>query len=304
MYTLSMSRLARTRQERSRLTRRTPQRASLPRHRYAAPALEKGLDILEVFASEPSGLTGSEVARRLSRSVGEIFRMLVCLERRGYICQANSSADSQSESQSKLKDRFELTLKLFELANRHHPLERLVAHARPLLQQVANHTGQSCHLAMLSDGAVIVVAQVNAPGSMGFSLRLGAQVDLFDTASGHVILAFQSAPARERALAAWQHRTHRRLPRRLTQHLEKICARGFEEMPSYQVRGVINISFPVFNQHGEAIAALSVPFIERAGDRIRPNHIKTSLRAASASLTAGVGGKSVPLLSAGANHHD
>ena len=58
--------------------------------RYAAPALEKGLDILEAFASEPAGLTGSEVARRLGRSVGEIFRMLVCLERRGYICETDS----------------------------------------------------------------------------------------------------------------------------------------------------------------------------------------------------------------------
>ena len=174
-----------------------------PRGRYAAPALEKGLDILELFASESAGLTGSDVARRLGRSVGEIFRMLVCLERRGYICETDSD------------DRFELTLKLFELAHRHHPLDRLVAHARPLLQEVANHTGQSCHLAMLSDAAIIVVAQVDAPGSMGFSLRLGAQIDLFDTASGHVILAFQSPAARQRSLAAWQRRSRRPIPSRI-----------------------------------------------------------------------------------------
>lgn len=258
-----------------------------PSARYAAPALEKGLDILEAFASEPGGLSGSEVARHLGRSVGEIFRMLVCLERRGYICETSD------------KNRYKLTLKLFELANRHHPLERLVAHARPLLQQVANHTGQSCHLAMVSDGAVIVVAQANAPGSMGFSLRLGAQVDLFDTASGHVILAFQSKATRQRALAAWERRARRRTPRGLAKHLAAIRARGYEEMPSYQVRGVINISFPVFNQHGEAIAAVSVPFIRRVGESVSPRQVKSSLQIASARLTADIGGQRTLLVSPG-----
>jgi len=265
---------------------RVRRRPIAARGRYAAPALEKGLDILELFASESAGLTGSDVARRLGRSVGEIFRMLVCLERRGYICETDSD------------DHFELTLKLFELAHRHHPLDRLVAHARPLLQEVANHTGQSCHLAMLSDAAIIVVAQVDAPGSMGFSLRLGAQVDLFDTASGHVILAFQSLAARQRSLAAWQRRSRRPIPAGLEKHLAAIRARGHEEMRSYQIHGVLNISYPVFNQHGEAIAAISVPFIERVGDRLDPKQIKERLQSASAKLTAGIGGKRMPLLPA------
>src|SRR5580700_6666490 len=265
---------------------RVRRRPIAARGRYAAPALEKGLDILELFASESAGLTGSDVARRLGRSVGEIFRMLVCLEQRGYICETDSD------------DRFELTLKLFELAHRHHPLDRLVAHARPLLQEVANHTGQSCHLAMLSDAAIIVVAQVDAPGSMGFSLRLGAQVDLFDTASGHVILAFQSLAARQRSLAAWQRRSRRPIPAGLEKHLAAIRAHGHEEMRSYQVYGVLNISYPVFNQHGEAIAAISVPFIERVGDRLEPKQIKERLQSASQRLTAGIGGKRIPLLPA------
>ncbi len=51
---------------------------------YPTPALEKGLDILELFASTPEGLTVSEVARRLERTVSEIFRMILCLEQRGW----------------------------------------------------------------------------------------------------------------------------------------------------------------------------------------------------------------------------
>jgi DNA-binding IclR family transcriptional regulator len=271
----------------SRVLQRKRNEVLLPRGRYAAPALDKGLDILEVFASEAAGLTGSEVARRLGRSVSEIFRMLVRLERRGYICQSDSS------------DRMELTLKLFELAHKHHPLDRILLHARPLLQEVASQVNQSCHLAMLSNGAVVVVAQADAPGSMGFSLRLGAQVQLLDTASGHVILAFLSTDARKRALESWQRYARRRMPSGLRRHLVNIRARGYERMPSYQVRGVTNFSYPVFNQHGEAIAAMSVPFLERIGERIRVNELQEALLSASDRLTAGIGGRRVALLPEG-----
>ena len=257
----------------------TRNRFRLATVRYAAPALDKGLDILELFASEPTGLTASEAARRLGRTVGEIFRMLVCLEERGYISQSPSD------------ERYELTLKLFELAHRHPPLHRLAAEARPLMEKVAHDSGQSCHLAMLSNSEVIVVEQVDAPRTAGFALKLGARIDLLNTASGHLILAFQQSAMRNRALAEWKQRTGRPLPRDLDRHLARIRKRGCEEMPSYQVRGVTNIAFPVLNQHGDAIAALSVPFLARIGDRIGPADVKSVLLEASERLSSAVGGK-------------
>ena len=39
--------------------------------KYAAPALEKGLDILELLSTEEAGLSQSEIARRLDRSVSD-----------------------------------------------------------------------------------------------------------------------------------------------------------------------------------------------------------------------------------------
>jgi DNA-binding IclR family transcriptional regulator len=253
-----------------------------PSIRYAAPALSKGLDILELFASEADGLSTSEIARRLGRTVGEIFRMLVCLEGRGYICQNPPG------------EHYFLTLKLFEVAHRYHPLRRLLSEARPPMRQVAHKTGQSCHLAMLSNGEVVVVAQVDAQGNMGFSVRLGARIDLLNTASGHVILAFQEDEARSRHLTAWQQRSHKRVPRDLKYHLARIRRRGYEELSSYQVHGVVNISFPILNQHGEAIAAIAVPFLARVGDRIGPRQVKEALQLASWNLSSAIGGKALP----------
>jgi DNA-binding IclR family transcriptional regulator len=106
-----------------------------------------------------------------------------------------------------------------------------------------------------------------------------------------LILAFQQSAMRERSLAEWKRRTARPLPRDLDRHLARIRKRGYEEMPSYQVRGVTNIAFPILNQHGDAIAALSVPFLARIGDRVGPENVKSALRDASRKLSNAMGGK-------------
>ncbi|HYK48259.1 MAG TPA: IclR family transcriptional regulator [Terriglobales bacterium] len=253
--------------------------------RYTAPALEKGLDILELLAGDSVALTRSEIAHRLRRTIGEVFRMLVCLDERGYICQVGAD------------ERYQLTLKFFELAQKHHPLQRLVAAAKPLMQQVAETTGQSCHLAMLSHSEVIVVAQVDSPGKMGFAVRLGANIDLLDTASGHVILAFQKKEVQMRILRAWQRRSDKRPPRNLYRHLDAIRHRGHEELASYQVRGVVNISFPVLNQQGEAVGAMAVPYLQQIGARIGLSQVKQELLKVSENLSLAIGGRRARLLS-------
>src|ERR1700731_3473822 len=271
----------------ARRARATRQQVTSRRSRYPAPALEKGLDILELLASVSEALTHSEIASRLGRTITEVFRMLVCLEERGYI------------SRTAPDERYQLTLKLFEMIHHHHPLQRLITQARPLVHRVASETGQSCHLAMLSHAEVVIVAQFDAPGNMGFSVRLGANVDLLNTASGHVILAFQSDEVRARALEAWRLRNRKPIPSGLYRHLNQIRRRGYEELASYLVHGVVNISYPVLNQHGEAIAAMTVPFIARIGDSVGPPRVKEALSEASRELSLTIGGNRPHLSSGG-----
>jgi DNA-binding IclR family transcriptional regulator len=144
---------------------------------------------------------------------------------------------------------------------------------------------------MLNHAEVVVVTQFDAPGTMGFSVRLGANIDLLNTASGHVILAFQNDEVRARALGAWRFRSRKPVPAGLYRHLNEIRRRGYEELASYQVHGVVNISYPVLNQHGEAIAAMTVPFLARIGDSVGPPQVKEALRLASRTLSSAIGGK-------------
>src|ERR1700719_3394886 len=216
--------------------------------RYPTPALEKGLDILEVFASEPTGLTKSDVARKLGRTISEIFRMLLCREERGYIAQSPGT------------DRYNLTLHLFKLAQEHPPIKRMTMQALPIMQQVAHELSQSCHLGVLNGGQVVIIAQVDSPVSPGFYVKAGAVVDLMHAATGHVILAHQTQETRGRAIQTWCQQNNAQVPRDLAAHLNKIKRQGYEERESYQVNGIVNVSCPVFDDRGNAIAAMTVPF--------------------------------------------
>lgn len=246
--------------------------------RYLAPALEKGLDILELFAREPAGLTKSDVARQLGRTMSEIFRMMSCLEDRGYI---SPSGDGE---------RFRLTLRLFQLAQEHPPTKRMITEALPIMQQVTHQLNQSCHLGVLDGLYVVIIAQVDSPLSSGFYVKAGGIGDLMRSTTGHVILAHQTPEASSRAIQLWCKQNKARPPRDFDAHLAEIKRRGYEERASYEVEGVINISFPILDDHGYAIAALSVPFLQRIGDQTSPATVKRILKKASSLLSEAMGG--------------
>ena len=151
--------------------------------RYRAPALDKGLDILELLAGVDGGLTQAEIAKRLGRSPNEFYRMLDRLVRRGYVTRLDG-------------DRYSLTLKLFGLAQLHAPVRRLVSYATPLMRELAETSWQANQLVVFDRGAAVVIAQQEAPGYWGISIRVGSHISLFDTGSGHVLLAFRSPEER------------------------------------------------------------------------------------------------------------
>ncbi len=245
---------------------------------YSTPALEKGLDVIELLARHPSGLSKSQMARDLNRTVSEIFRMLLCLERRGYIAPVT-------------EERYSLTLKLFKLVQEHPPIERLIADALPVMSRLAHDTSQSCHLGVLEGGRVVILAQMNAPTNLGFYVKLGSTVDLMEAASGYVILAHLDAVQRERALVDWSNQSGKKPPRDLEVHLERIRQQGCEKRASYLVKGVVNISFPVLDDRGLAIGALTIPFLQYTEPPKGRDAVIESLRKAAFQITAAIGGR-------------
>jgi len=88
-------------------------------------------------------------------------------------------------------DTFVLGMKLFELAHELPPMNRLLKEALPRMEALAKAVDQSCHLTVLSGPRQLVVAQVDTPEGVGFSVKIGAMLDLLKSASGRVLLAFR-----------------------------------------------------------------------------------------------------------------
>ncbi len=248
-----------------------------PEDRYRAPALDKGLDILELLARQPQGLTRAEIVKEIERSASEIYRMLERLVARQYVTR-NASGD-----------RYALSLKLFALANMHPPMSRLINQALPIMDDFSRKAEQSCHMGVYDRGNVLIAAQINSPRGWSFSVQRGARVGLLDTASGHLLLAYSDAATFERMMA--EH-----LPldgevpisrAQLISTLQVIRSHGYVERDSAQSYGVVDISYPIMGPDNTALATLTCPYIRRIDRHVGPNQsdVREFLRAASISLS-------------------
>lgn len=225
--------------------------SSDPSERYRAPALDKGLDILELLSTQSGGMTRAEIVKAMDRSPSEIYRMLERLVAREFVAR---SAEG---------DRYSLSLKLFVLAHRHPPVRRLVSRALPLMDAFARNARQSLHLVVEDRGRALVVGQAHCPANWEFGVRVGAEIDLLHTGSGLTVLAFQDENAHEALDARWQGTSRVAERAALADTLGSIRKTGYRIGPSQQIRGVHDISVPILNPDGYAIAVLTCPYLER-----------------------------------------
>ncbi|MCL4069068.1 IclR family transcriptional regulator [Pseudomonas sp. GX19020] len=217
--------------------------------RYRAPALDKGLDMIELLAAREEGMTLKDIATALGRSPTELYRMLDRLARRGYV--------------SRHGDSYQLTMKLFLVAHQRPQIRRLIAQAMPAMRRFTNVAEQACHLVKYDRGDLVIIAQVEAPGYWGVTIRVGAQIGLVNSGSGHVFLAYASPE--EKAL---MYEEHEPMPYEvaspgLEERLKEVRRQGYESMESQQTPAVANLSVPILGANGAVQAVLTCPFVRR-----------------------------------------
>jgi DNA-binding IclR family transcriptional regulator len=214
--------------------------------RYRAPALEKGLDVIELLAAEKSPLNLSAISQRLGRSSGELFRMLQVLEFKGFITTAENGSG------------YVLTNKLFALAMAQAPVRSLVETALPIMRKLTHDIGQSCHISVASEDQIVVITRIERPGDLGFSVRIGYRREIVRATSGRVLFAYQNEEVRR----AWLKRCRLKgeAADAFVERANVIRDRGHHEANSDFVRGIVDLAAPILR--GEiAVASLVVPFV-------------------------------------------
>lgn len=240
---------------------------------YPVPALEKGLDILEALAAASVPQSLSELAGQLDRSSSELFRMLACLEHRGYVAREAVSG------------KFGLTLKLYALAHAHSTRDKLLQAARAPLEALTEKIRQSCHLSVLDHGRLLVVAQHESPERVRLSIEVGGEFEAVHTASGRLLLAW--LPDCERA--KWLAKVSAPKRKALESQFAAIRREGFSSAESETVQGVRDLAVLVGSPSTGLTAALAITRLVRREETLNEKTLLAAMLATAQTITQTLG---------------
>jgi DNA-binding IclR family transcriptional regulator len=216
--------------------------------KYKAPALEKGLDILEFLAVQSTAQSQAEIAQGLDKSPNEIYRMLAALESRGYI------------HRDQVSTKYALTLKLYYLSHHDSFVDKLRSAALQAMKETSILIKQPCHLGVLYNDKVMVVAYSKSPSPIAVIIEEGNLYSVSQTASGKLLLSFSESTMKEQALKTdGYYQTLSKKQREIFEkELERITVMGYAEMPSHYAQGIVDITVPIGNSTSGIIACLTV----------------------------------------------
>lgn len=249
--------------------------AAEDRPKYTAPALEKGLDIIEFMARSTEPKNVNEIALGLNRSRGELFRMISVLQRRGILEKTRDG------------DHFFITDKLFSLRRQQSFATQITTIAVSRMEAFSAATGQSCHLAVRSGGEIVVILKVEHPDNLNVSVPIGHRRSLVDSPSGQCILAFSDQPAIDAALGKVKPKLSKAAERSLRDHLDEIRKAGHSTIEDGFALGIRGISAPIIDQTtGGCSVALTTTLLQKVAETpIGLDEVVAHLRYAAAEIS-------------------
>ena len=222
----------------------------MPASTYAVQSIERAAALLRSFSAAEPELTIGELARRSHLPRSTVHRLVVNLLRLGFLAR-----DSGSE-------RYRLGLLLAELGTIALSRMGLREKARPIMERLADETGEVVCLAVPERNRSVYVEVVEGHHGLRLRATVGSVAPLHASATGTVLLAYMSE-AEVRGIAA-----ETGLPRltgiTLTQidpllaRLAEIRARGYSIDVGESEEGLTGLAAPVRAPGGVVEAALVI----------------------------------------------
>ena len=165
-------------------------KASEPRgERGGIQSLERAAAILEEIAAHPEGIALADLCRNVGLHSSTTFHLVRTLVQLGFASQLPESR------------KYRIGRKLFSLAAGALDENELVARATPLLEVLADQTGETSHFAIRSGDEIVIVARIDGPGMFQVANHAGGVRPGNATAIGKVLLASLAPEQLERWFA-------------------------------------------------------------------------------------------------------
>lgn len=245
---------------------------------YRVPALEKGLDILEALADGVGPMTLTDLSEFLGRGGNEIFRMISCLQSRGYLRRANGGG-------------YELSMKLLALAQKIEPVHTLVEAASGEMRRLGKITGESCHLGILEGADLVVIHRNESPKPVRLAVEVGGRFPAICTVSGRLLLS--ALPPEESARVLQSDPGWLDLPpkerRALKQKLELIRCKGVSTAVGETVKGVADVAVGCGYPGTKLFASLAISMLSPSNSKIDPGKLTAPLKECAERIQANLG---------------
>jgi len=213
-------------------------------------SLDRGLRILEILGNSSNGLGVTELGVRLGVDKSTAYRLLSTLAARGYV---------EQEQEAK---KYNLGLKIIELSSKVLDKIELRKEAKPFMKELMQKSGETVHLAILSQGNIVYIDQEESSSMISVNTEVGRQAPGHCTAIGKVLWAW--LPEKEldqilqkTELTPFTARTITTISE-LKMHLKGVKEKGYALDDEEFTVGVRCIAVPVWNHKGKVIAAFGI----------------------------------------------
>lgn len=249
---------------------------------YRIAVVERTLDLLEVLAGADTPLGVSDLARNIGATKSAVFRLLVNLERRGYVVR------------DPISSKYQLGGELVRLGQRALESSDIRSRARPILEMLHGRFNETVNLGVFADLLVSYVDMIESDQGLRMAARVGVTDQMHSTSLGKAILSFLPAAELERILARpLVPRTPLTItdPDALRTELLTIRQIGVAEDRGENEVGARCFGAPIFDHRGKVVAAVSVASPQSRVDDDRGRQISEAVRDAAADITARLGGR-------------
>ncbi len=216
--------------------------------KYNIPILTKGMELLELLADNPRGLTIQEMVESMKHSKTSVYRMVCSLGEMGYLRKEETTG------------RFLHTRKLFRLGLATMGMAAITEYAYEPMRRLRDALKETVVLGMLERNKVVILDQVLGSHHFSFMVKPGMEICLHASAPGKVLLAHLDPAERADILASIEYTAYN--PRTITSRealeasLVETKANGFGLDWGEELAGVHCIGAPVFNPEGKVVAAI------------------------------------------------
>jgi DNA-binding IclR family transcriptional regulator len=212
-------------------------------------SLRKGINILFLFSGDRPTLTVRQIAHLQRLTSPTAYRFVGALQNMGLL---------QKDS---LPGHYRLGLRLLELEDTIHRNLDIEVVARPFLKQLAQASGETAQLTLLSDQQGICISIEESRSTLRVAPEKGRILPLHAGASMQAIMAFLPSEDQNVILNSPLKRfTPATItdPDKLMRRLAAIRRGGFALSKGEVYSGAIGIAAPIFSSKGGVIASIAV----------------------------------------------